>query len=418
VKIDLWKRIQKRIDTYEGDMIDLQKTLTAIPALGPENGGDGEYDKAMFLLDYLSGQGFTDIVQLNACDRRVSSGLRPNIIVRASAANSVEETVWILTHTDIVPPGEPLLWDSNPYELSLKDGKLYGRGTEDNHQDLVASLFAAKAFLDEGIAPSRNIGLAFVADEETSSRMGLVHLLAHSENPFRRTDLIVVPDGGNEDGSLIEVAEKSILWLKIRTSGKQCHASRPSRGINAFAVASHLIVRLKELSEEFHAADGLFDPPQSTFEATKKEANIPNINTIPGDDVFYLDCRVLPAYSLQDVLSAVRAVANDLENTWGVTIEVLPVQQVHAPAPTSPKAPVVEALRCAIEDVYRIPAGVGGIGGGTVAAYFRREDYPAAVWSKITRTAHQPNEHCLIENMIGDAKVFAHLFLQESGKSP
>ena len=53
-----------------------------------------------------------------------------------------------------------------------------------------------------------------------------------------------------------------------------------------------------------------------------------------------------------------------------------------------------------------------GIGGGTVAAFFRRAGLPAVVWSKIEDTCHQPNEYTTVENMIGDAKVFANLFMQ------
>jgi succinyl-diaminopimelate desuccinylase len=53
-----------------------------------------------------------------------------------------------------------------------------------------------------------------------------------------------------------------------------------------------------------------------------------------------------------------------------------------------------------------------GIGGGTVAAYFRRSGFEAACWSRTDETAHQPNEYCVIDNMLGDAKVFAHIFLQ------
>jgi len=52
------------------------------------------------------------------------------------------------------------------------------------------------------------------------------------------------------------------------------------------------------------------------------------------------------------------------------------------------------------------------VGAGTVAAYLRKKHYPVAVWSKSNMMAHQPNENCLIDNMIGDAKVFAHMFLQ------
>ncbi len=65
---------------------------------------------------------------------------------------------------------------------------------------------------------------------------------------------------------------------------------------------------------------------------------------------------------------------------------------------------MVEALKRAIQAVYQEESRPIGIGGGTVAAYFRREGFEAACWSKIDDTAHQPNEYCLIDNMVGDAR--------------
>ena len=55
-----------------------------------------------------------------------------------------------------------------------------------------------------------------------------------------------------------------------------------------------------------------------------------------------------------------------------------------------------------------------GIGGGTVAALFRQQGLPAAVWSTCPDTAHQPNEYCLISDIIRDTKVFAALYLDET----
>lgn len=407
----LFARLAGRIDSYTEAMIEMQCCLTAIPALSPDNGGDGELEKSRLILSYLQRFGFPTVREINAPDPRVSSGIRPNLLVTLPGKDQ-SKIVWILTHMDVVPPGELKLWSHDPYHGYVKDGKIFGRGTEDNQQDLVASIFAAKAFLDEGILPEKNIGLAFVSDEETASLSGLDYVLAHAGNPFLKSDLIVVPDSGDEKGSIIEIAEKSILWLQIKTAGKQCHASKPDLGKNAFLAASHLVVRLNDLHRIFGALDQLYEPPGSTFQPTKKEANVPNVNTIPGADVFYLDCRVLPAYPLTDILTAIRTMADEIENRFTVTIEITPVQQVQAPPPTPHEAPVVLALQQAIRDVYQVSAVTAGIGAGTVAAYFRRQGYPAAVWCRITQTAHQPDESCLVENMLGNAKVYAHLCLQ------
>ncbi|MBN2397635.1 MAG: M20 family metallo-hydrolase [Deltaproteobacteria bacterium] len=406
----MFERISKRIDSYESEMVALQIGLTAIPALAPENGGNGEYKKARYLAERLAQMGFQAVRTFDAPDHRVAYNRRPNIIVTIPG-NNRGRTVWIITHMDVVPPGEPSLWDRDPYQGYVEEGKIYGRGTEDNQQDLVASIFAAKALLDEGVRPAFSVGLAFVADEETSSKKGLGHLLEMKKKLFKKDDIIVVPDFGNEEGSIIEVAEKSLLWLRFRTVGMQCHASEPSRGRNAFAAASHLVARLGDLYRIFDRTDPLYRPATSTFEPTKKEANVPNINTIPGDDVFYLDCRILPGYDLVEVMSRIRALADGVEEAFDVSIDVVPVQVVEAPPPTDREAPVVKSLTAAIREVYGVHALPGGIGGGTVAAHLREHGYPVAVWSRLGGMAHQPNEYCLISNMMGNAKVFAHLFL-------
>jgi succinyl-diaminopimelate desuccinylase len=412
IDVGVFEQVKQRIEQYRDAMIQMQIELTAIPALSPDSGGQGEHEKARYLKVKLHALGFTSIQEINAPDRRVTSGMRPNILVTRPGRKS-DKTTWILTHLDIVPPGEMAFWSEDPYKGYEKEGRIYGRGTEDNQQDLVASIFAAKALMDTGVMPESCIGLAFVADEETSSQYGLAHLLQHQDNPFRKSDILVAPDSGNEDGSLIEIAEKSIYWLKFRTIGKQCHASKPELGKNAFLAASHLVVRLHDLHAIFDAVDPLYHPPASTFQPTKKEMNVPNVNTIPGEDVFYLDSRILPQYPLSDVFNQIRRMADDMEKQFGVTIEIETVQAVQAPPPTPVDAPVVLALREAIRDVYGVAATPQGIGAGTVAAYFRREGYPVAVWCRIGNTAHQPDEHCLIANMMGNAKVYAHLFLQK-----
>jgi succinyl-diaminopimelate desuccinylase len=200
-------------------MIELQTALTAIPAIGPENGGDGELLKANFLKQRLMELGFNNFRHYDAQDNRVSSGVRPNFVTTIEGKNK-SRFVWILTHLDIVPPGELNLWHHDPYRAYVKDGHIFGRGIEDNQQDMVASIFAAKAIMDEGLTTANSINLAFVPDEETSSNMGLFYMMDSTDNLFNHDDLIVVPDSGNPQGSLIEVAEKSILWLCFKTKGK------------------------------------------------------------------------------------------------------------------------------------------------------------------------------------------------------
>jgi len=409
---DTLKKVFEKIDSYEEQMIELQKGLTAIPALGPTNDGEGEIKKAEFLKDWLEKEiGFDSIEEYDSPDDRVPSGKRPNIIAIMKGKRS-DRKIWVMAHMDVVPPGDLDLWNTDPYEVKVADGKIYGRGVEDNQHGIVTPVFALKALKELGIQPEYDVGLALVADEETGSEHGIQFLLKEHD-VFGKNDFIIVPDAGVSDGTMIEIAEKSIYWLKVHTVGKQCHASTPEQGINAHKAAAHLITRLERLYEIYNQRDEVFDPPISTFEPTKKEANVPNVNTIPGDDVFYVDMRILPEIKIDEVHATVEKLAKEVEEEFGVTIEFSSPQRDEAAPATPADAPVVKALAKAIKDVYNVEAKPMGIGGGTVAAFFRREGFNAVVWSKIDELAHQPNEYTKIENMIGDTKVFAHLFLQE-----
>lgn len=400
-------QIRQFLDSQEQGVIELETLLTSYPALAPESGGIGEIEKAAALEAWLKKQGITEIERYDAPDPRVPSNIRPNMVatIRGKRADS---SVWIMSHLDVVPEGERRLWESDPWKVVVKNGKVYGRGVEDNQQGVVASVFAALAFLKLGIVPERTIKLLFIADEEVGSKFGIQYLLEHY-NLFRKDDIILIPDGGSADATEIEVAEKNICWLKVTTKGKQTHAAMPDRGANAFLAASDLALRIHRLEKStFTARDPLFNPDRSTINPTKKEANVPNVNTIPGEDVFYVDMRILPVYPVAAALEEVSRLARAIEAEYNVKVQ-LDILQSNESRATPADAPTVRLLAEAVRQVYGVEAKPIGIGGGTVGAYLRKAGFDCVVWSKINETAHQPNESADIANILGDAKVFATL---------
>jgi len=230
-------RLLSKIDDLESSAIDILSDLIGIDSVGPKNDGPGEEGKAVYLESLLRELGFKDIKNYPAPDERVTGGTRPNLICRIPGRDR-SRTIWVIAHTDVVPAGDLKKWATEPFKAVVRDGKVFGRGSEDNLQGLVSGLTMARAFLETGITPVIDIALAFVSDEETGSGFGLGFLLKHHEDLFNPNDLIIIPDAGEPDGSMIEIAEKSILWLKIITLGKQVHASVPQHGINAFRAAA------------------------------------------------------------------------------------------------------------------------------------------------------------------------------------
>jgi succinyl-diaminopimelate desuccinylase len=163
----------------------------------------------------------------------------------------------------------------------------------------------------------------------------------------------------------------------------------------------------KMLHEKYALKDKYFDPPESTFEPTMKGKNVDAVNIVPGEDVIYFDCRILPNYDVEKTLTEIYQLAQEFEKKTGAKITIEILQKSTAPKPTDANAKVVKMLEKAIVEVREKKPKVGGIGGGTCAAYFRKIGAPAVVWSTIDETAHQPNEYSKIENIINDAKVYA-----------
>ena len=388
------------------DIVDLEKLLTAVPAVAPEGGGDGETKKCAVLEKWLKENGFTDIQKIEAPDARVSSGVRPSLI--ATIPGKSTDAVWVMAHLDVVPTGDMSLWKTNPWECVEKDGKLYGRGVEDNQQGLVSAVFAALYYMKNGIVPEKTIKLLFVADEENGSEYGIIYLLEHFDL-FKKQDLILIPDGGDKIGETIEIAEKNIMWMKVHVKGQQTHGSRPDTGANACLAACDMSLRLHNLEKKFDKKDSLFEPDYSTFQPTKRLSNVDSVNIIPGEDTFFMDCRILPCYSLETVTAEVNKIACEIEKEHKVKVDIEYPQKSESPA-TPVSSPVAQKLAAAIKKAHGIDAKFIGIGGGTVGAELRRKGFDAVVWSSMDETAHQPNEYCIIDNIIRDAETLVEVF--------
>jgi len=380
--------------------------MLRIKAVNPDGGGKGEYERALFLKKWLEDQGFK-VSRHDVPDKRVPEGVRVSL-TSVMEGQDTSRTLWLAAHMDTVPEGARELWATNPFEPVVKEGRIYGRGSEDNGQAIGSTIFAFKALKDLGVKPRTNIGLALVSDEESGSKFGVIPLL--ETGVFKSTDMAIVPDTGTPDGSQIEVAEKSILWVKFTTKGKQVHGSTPEKGLNAHRIGMKLALQLDEmLHAKYQHQDKLFDPPISTFEPTKHELNVDNVNTVPGVDVQYFDCRVLPQYPLKDVMMEIESLKSRLEKQTGAEIEAAPIHYEESTSPTPTDSEVIIKLKKALKALRGIDARAIGIGGGTVGLYFRRKGIHTAVWSTLDDLAHQPNEYCKIENMINDAKVFVHV---------
>ena len=407
------ERFRKEVVRHFCDML-------AIPAMAPENGGTGELSRARFLEGLLKDLGFEEVKRVDSSDARAEGGVRPNIIALPQKAGSKDLPItWLVTHMDTVPVNESEMnvWKSDPFKPEIRDGAIFARGASDNGQDLIATVFAVAAV--KRALPELNlpIGIVLVADEETGSKHGIIHLIRNG-NIFskKRGDEVIVPDAGSDKGDLIETAEKGLLWMRVETKGKQAHGSRPDLGLNAQLIASRFQCELHgRLSKKFPARNRFFTSPVSTFEPTMRFPSVKNVNTIPGEDTFFMDCRILPDYRILDVLRYSRHLARKFSKSTGarITVSVHHVQQTSPK--TSPESRTVVRLNKAIRSVlHHVKPHAGGIGGNTCAAFFRSAGFPAVVWGLKEGKAHAPNESARISDVMNSVQVYSQFYINAS----
>ncbi len=395
--------VLKEVESMEQEIIETTMEMIRIPALAPINGGDGESKKADYLMTRT--EGFDQVRRFDVPDTVDPNVMRSNII--AVKKGKRKETLWFVSHMDVVPTGDPELWDTPPFDPVLKDGKVYGRGTEDDGQSVISTMFASRPFLDQEFE-GMSLGIAWVADEETNSTCGIQYLL--SQGVFQPGDVIMVPDHCSPDGSTIAMAEKHIIWLKFCIEGKTTHASTPGLGINAYKVSTMLLMDLIESFDgRFGDRDTMYRPSNSTFEPTKSIATVENVNTIPGYDEFCMDIRLNPNYDPELVIRMAEEIAGIYAESTGAKITVEVLQKAIAGKPSSLESVGYKALSDSIEEVMgRVPEPIG-IAGGTCANFFRLKGFDAYAWQTGDGSLHAPNEYMLVKNVMNDTKVFATL---------
>jgi len=404
------------------ETIEISSELIAINSVNPTFGGVGEKEKSVYIKNKL--EDYSKKYSVKNCEIREyntidSNGIeRPNIVSKYDFGK--DTTLTIISHMDIVPEGDLGLWTSNPFKAEIKDGILYGRGSEDNHKGIVSSFLLLKMIFEEKIDPKYNLNLIFVSDEEDGSEYGLSYLVNNFESElFDSKDLIIVPDFGMPEGEFIEIAEKNILWLNFKIKGKQCHGSTPENGFNADVMAFGFGKGLYDtLYNKYSDLDSIFNPPFSTFEPTILKNNVENTNTIPGYVELNFDCRIIPKYDpkevLNDIEDHIKVFKNEIEKhvvhfdisekeNISIEYEILKLEKTEK---TKADSEVVKKLGTAIKNVLNKDPVLCGMGGGTVAAFLREKEYNVAVWGLGDETAHQPNEHIKIEHLIKMAEIY------------
>ncbi|MFP9228018.1 M20 family metallo-hydrolase [Pectobacterium cacticida] len=400
-------RLLNFITQREGEAINLHRELVCRPAINPEHGGEGEEVKARWIEEWLYDNALCRVQRMDALDVQANNKLRPNLVAHFLPAGA-KHTLWIVTHLDVAAPGPLAHWVSDPFTLRIDGDRLYGRGVEDNNQGIVSALLLLDAMKQRDITPPMGIGVIFTSAGITDYTKGIGHILRKVPQLFRADDLIVVPDYGNENGSIIEIGEKRNAWVRIDVKGREYHAGF-SEGANCFEAAARFIARLKPIRRRYACPDPFFFPPTSTITPTHAETNCTGLNHVPANFVFYLDIRLMPNCALEPVMADLQQLARHIEKQDGVLFTFSYVE-ITPDAPITPRhAPVIRLLSDAIEQELGVMPRLVGVGGVTMVSVIRSLGLPVAVWGIQQSRKNQINESISLKAQLAQTRIFARM---------
>ncbi|WNF45892.1 acetylornithine deacetylase [Pseudomonas sp. SG20056] len=207
-------------------------------------------------------------------------------------------------HSDVVPV-DGQAWTLPPFELSERDGKLYGRGTADMKGFIACVLAAVPRFLAQPLRLP--VHLAFSYDEEVGC-LGVRSLLADLQQRSNKPVLCII---GEPTELRPVLGHKGKLAMRCQVQGAACHSAYAPQGVNAIEYAAKLINRLGEIGQRLSAVerqDARFDPPYSTVQ-TGLISGGRALNIVPADCQFDFEVRALPSDDPQQVAEELRAYA-------------------------------------------------------------------------------------------------------------
>ncbi|MCW3479423.1 acetylornithine deacetylase [Neisseriaceae bacterium JH1-16] len=249
-----------------------------------------------YIRDYLAEQGVTSELFLNDDTSKAS--------LFATIGPTDRGGVVLSGHTDVVPAAGQA-WTVEPFALSERDGRLYGRGTADMKGFIASVLAAVPLFVARPLVTP--VHLAFSYDEEIGC-LGVRPMLENlAARPIKPIACIIGeptemrPVGGH----------KGKLAMRCQIHGAECHSAYAPYGVNAIQAAARLVTRLEAIGErlaQHEQCDPRFDPPFSTVQTGLIQGGRA-LNIVPGHCEFEFEVRSLPGFDARQVVDELRAYA-------------------------------------------------------------------------------------------------------------
>src|SRR5262245_5303370 len=183
-------------------------------------------------------------------------------------------------HTDVVPPGPPAAWTTPPFEPTLRDGNLFGRGAADMKSGLAAMVIAIERFCAMTPETRGSIGVLLTSDEEGVAVDGTVKVVEYLQRAGTSIDFCIVGEPSSRDafGDVIRIGRRGSMNGQARINGIQGHVAYPDDAKNPIHLVAPALLELTTRRWD----DGNAHFPATGFQISNIHAGTGASNVVPG----------------------------------------------------------------------------------------------------------------------------------------
>lgn len=343
-------------------------------------------------------------------DRLVPLGFKPEVFVCGGVTNLLirhgEAKPWVVLagHTDVVPPGPIEKWSSDPFEPTIREGKLFGRGAADMKTSIAAFVIAAERFVRAHPDHDGSVALLVTSDEEGPSVDGTVRVVDELKRRGETIDYCIVgePSSVLKFGDTIKNGRRGSLTGRLVVQGVQGHVAYPQRAKNPVHLAAPALAEMA--AAEWDPGNEYFPP--TTWQISNIHAGTGAQNIIPGALTVDFNFR----FSTESTPESLKARVGEILDRHGLDHAIDWVQG-GKPFITK-RGKLVETLTKVVAQVCGVTPEVNCTGGTSDGRFIIDICPEVAEFGPVNRSIHKVNEAVALEEIEPLAEIY-RLTLEE-----